>query len=277
MDRKIINELKKSLRTFEESSNPRLYALIQNIVAQGEYNACTYLDLAIMLDTKDMTKQMPKAVTNIIVELYEKAIETGDTYQQGLAYNNLGAFHYSERSGHQDQQKSLEYYKKAAKCGEITAFSNLGYAYMYGNGTDIDYEKAYYYFSQGAIGGMPEAMYKLGDMFRYGYYVDKDVNMARMAYIKAERMLDNDQGYFIPCTGKVYLRLGDMYFEGIGTAVDYDRAYECYQRAERGFYEMIRLGDLYSDGALKHATERQTEIREILDRELPTIDWTKKY
>ena len=68
-----------------------------------------------------------------------------------------------------------------------------------------------------------------------------------------------------------------MYFEGIGTAIDYDRAYECYQRAERGFYEMIRLGDLYSDEALKHVTERQTEIRRILDQELPTIDWAKKY
>ena len=110
-----------------------------------------------------------------------------------------------------------------------------------------------------------------------GYYVDKDENMARIAYIKAERMLENDQGYFIPCTGKVYLRLGDMYFEGVGTAIDYDRAYECYQRAERGFYEMIRLGDLYSDGALKHVTERQTEIREILDKDLPVIDWAEKH
>ena len=40
---------------------------------------------------------------------------------------------------------------------------------------------------------------------------------------------------------------------------------------------MIRLGDLYSDEALKHVTERQTEIRRILDQELPTIDWAKKY
>ncbi len=277
MDKKIINDLKKSIRTFDEKDNPRLYALLKDILDQELYEVLSYLDLAIMLDTKDMTKQMPEAVTEIIVELYNKAIETGDTYQQGLAYNNLGAFHYSERSGHQDQKKSLEYYKKAAKCGEIAAFSNLGYAYLYGSGTEIDYEKAYYYFSQGALGGMPEAMYKLGDMFRYGYYVDKDENMARIAYIKAERMLDNDKGYFIPCTGKVYLRLGDMYFEGIGTGIDYDRAYECYQRAERGFYEMIRLGDLYSDEALKHVTERQTEIRRILDQELPTIDWAKKY
>ncbi len=277
MDKKIINDLKKSIRTFDEKDNPRLYALLKDILDQELYEVLSYLDLAIMFDTKDMTKQMPEAVTEIIVELYNKAIETGDTYQQGLAYNNLGAFHYSERSGHQDQKRSLEYYKKAAKCGEIAAFSNLGYAYLYGNGTEIDYEKAYYYFSQGALGGMPEAMYKLGDMFRYGYYVDKDENMARIAYIKAERMLDNDQGYFIPCTGKVYLRLGDMYFEGIGTAIDYDRAYECYQRAERGFYEMIRLGDLYSDEALKHVTDRQTEIRRILDQELPTIDWAKKY
>lgn len=277
MEKKIINDLKRSLRTFEEKDNPRLYALIKDILVQELYDVCTYLDLAIMLDTKDMTRQMPEAVTNIIVELYLKAAETGDTYEQGLAYNNLGSFHYSERSGHQDQKKSLEYYKKAAKCGEITAFSNLGYAYLYGNGTEVNYERAYYYFSQAAIGGMPEAMYKLGDMFRYGYYVDKDENMARIAYIKAERMMDNDQGYFIPCTGKVYLRLGDMYYEGIGTAIDYDRAYECYQRAERGFYEMIRLGDLYSDGALKHVTERQTEIREILDKDLPVIDWAEKH
>ena len=277
MDKKIINELKNSIKTFEEKENPSLYALIKNILDKKLYDVHDYLDLAIMLDTKDMTRQMPEAVADIVVELYLKAAEAGDKYTQGLAYNNLGAFYYSERSGHQDQKKSVEYYKKAAKCGEITAFSNLGYAYFYGNGAEIDYEKAYYYFSQGAIGGSPEAMYKLGDMFRYGYYVEKDENMVRIAYIKAERMLDNSQGYFIPCTGKVYLRLGDMYYEGIGTAIDYDRAYECYQRAERGFYEMIRLGDLYSDSSLKHVTDRQNEIRKILDAELPVMDWAEKY
>lgn len=143
MEKKIINDLKRSLRTFEEKDNPRLYALIKDILVQELYDVCTYLDLAIMLDTKDMTRQMPEAVTNIIVELYLKAAETGDTYEQGLAYNNLGSFHYSERSGHQDQKKSLEYYKKAAKCGEITAFSNLGYAYLYGNGTETYYLMVY--------------------------------------------------------------------------------------------------------------------------------------
>lgn len=277
MTKKIINDMKKALRTVDEKINPKVYALLKDIVDKELYDEYSYLSLAIMLDMKDMTKQMPAAITDIIVELYHKAVETGDEYEKGLAYNNLGAFHYSERSGRQDQKKSVEYYEKAAKYDEITAFSNLGYAYLYGNGVDVNHERAYYYFSKGALGGMPEAMYKLGDMFRYGYFVDKDENMARIAYIKAERMLDNGNGFFIPCAGKVYLRLGDMYFEGIGTAIDYDRAYECYQRAERGFYEMIRLGDLYSDEALKHVTERLAEIREILDKELPVIDWAVKH
>ncbi len=74
--------------------------------------------------------------------------------------------------------------------------------------------------------------------------MDKDENMTRIAYIKAERYLKRGESQFIPSTGKVYLRLGDMYFEGIGTEIDYDKAYECYQRAERGFYKMIRLGDI---------------------------------
>ncbi len=84
MDKKIVNDLKNSIRKFDEKDNPRLYALIKDILDEKLYEVCNYLSLAIMLDTKDMTKKMPEAVTEIIVELYLKAAETGDQHDKGL-------------------------------------------------------------------------------------------------------------------------------------------------------------------------------------------------
>ena len=73
--------------------------------------------------------------------------------------------------------------------------------------------------------------------------------------------------------GSVYMRLGDMYFEGIGTAKNDDKAYECYQRAERGFYEQMRHGSHYNKKDLQHVNERLAELKAILTESLPKLDW----
>ena len=275
IDKKIKNELKKSLKTFEKSDNPKLYNLIKKVVTDRSIYYEDPFSFAVGLDTADMTLPMPEAVGNIVIELYTLASE--GCFNKGTALNNLGVIYYNERYGRKDQSKALEYYIEAAQNGNEAACANLGYCYYYGSGTQIDYERAYYYFSKAALKGSAEAMYKLGDMFRYGYYVDKDEDLARIAYIKAIRFLEGDDSYFIPCTGKAYMRIGDMYYEGIGTEIDLNLALEAYQKAEAGFYEMLSLGDLYSDSSMKHVKSRIAEIMAQKEEDVPKIDWAKKY
>ena len=69
------------------------------------------------------------------------------------------------------------------------------------------------------------------------------------------------------------MRLGDMYFEGIGIAQNQDKAYECYQIAERGLYEQIRHGNHYTKENLRHVNARLKELKKALVKDLPTMDW----
>ena len=233
-------------------------------------------ELALRLDTADMTKSIPDSVVKVIVELYEYAAESGIYDEQGAAYNNIGSLYYNGRTGAKDYKKAIHYYQKSDACGYRLASENLAFCYYYGFGTEIDYEKAYYYFSKAALAGRYEAMYKIGDMFRYGYYVEVDENMVRVSYMKAEQMMRDawdTEGATGVRTGSVYLRLGDMYYEGIGLSKDCDRAYECYQRAERGIYSQMRNGDPYSRNDLKKVEERLRELQKILKDELPVLDF----
>ncbi|WP_091757397.1 tetratricopeptide repeat protein [Butyrivibrio sp. INlla18] len=274
IEEKIKEELRKSLNAFKESDNPRLYELIKKVVIDGWNCYEDPFSFAVALDTADMTCPMPEAVGDIVIDLYTVASE--NQINKGTALNNLGVIFYNDRYGRKDQSKAIEYYNEAAKNGDEAAFANLGYCYYYGSGTQIDYEKAYYYFSKAALKGSAEAMYKLGDMFKCGHYVDKDEDLARTAYVKAISLLE-DNSYFIPCTGKAYLRIGDMYYEGIGTEIDLNFALEAYQKAEAAFYEMLRLGDIYSDSSMKHVKNRIAEIMLKKDEYIPQIDWTKKF
>lgn len=275
MYEKLINDINEALKTFEEKDYPKIYALLKDIVELKLYEGCTDIEIATMIDSEDMTSRMPEAVANIVIELYLSAAVEEIPHEAGRAYNNIGALYYTGRIGHVDKKKALEYYQKAGELGFITAYTNMGYAYLYGDGVDADYEKAYRNFSQGALGGDTEAMYKLGDMFRYGFYVDKNETLASIAYIKASQLLNESRGAFLPCDGKVYLRLGDMFYEGIGTDIDYDKAFQYYQSAERGLYEMIRRGDIYSASSLKHVQERLNEIKEKYNEDLPSMDWAE--
>lgn len=272
----LVKKLKKAQKSVREEDNPKLYQQMSDLINGDNWETVSDFNIAMALDTADLSKSLPKEIADIMAAAYLSAAETNENNERGVAYNNLGVLYYSGRAGCKDYEKSLHFYQLADQEGYRLASENLAYCYYYGMGAETDYEKAYYYFSKAAIAGRYESMYKLGDMFRYGYYVDKDEDMVRTAYIKAEYMMkqawdtmDTDGLNY----GSVYMRLGDMYFEGIGTAKNDDKAYECYQRAERGFYEQMRHGSHYNKKDLQRVNERLVELKAILMERLPKLDW----
>jgi len=73
--------------------------------------------------------------------------------------------------------------------------------------------------------------------------------------------------------GPVYLRLGKMYLEGLGTEQDLKSAQACYQRAEFFLYDMVRNGDDKYRKSLEAAIEGQEKVRKALLGALPENSW----
>jgi TPR repeat protein len=84
----------------------------------------------------------------------EKRIKTNDP----VALYLMG----SKRDRKGDFGRATEYYKKAAKLGNIEAHYNLSFLYRKGLGVEKDMKKELYHLEEAAIGGHPDAMCNLG-------------------------------------------------------------------------------------------------------------------
>ena len=157
--------------------------------------------------------------------------------------------------------------------GSRQAQENLGYCYYYGRSIDKDYEKAFHYFALGAFDGHLRSLYKIGDMYRNGYYVEKSEIEAFRIYRHCADTLTEQA---VPLVGAdIMMRLGDCYYEGIGTDVDYKLALRYYQQAENMFVERLEEGDFLIKGCYEKVVNRQTEVRKAMQNKLPAFEWTE--
>lgn len=133
-----------------------------------------------------------------------------------------------------DMTKAFECYKKAAKLEYAPAFFALGECYYLGTGTDEDGHNAFKFFSKAADYGIDEAMKSLFFCYVLGLGVEKNeregFNLLKM-YCK--KCPDDEDGQFF---------LGYAYKDGIGTAVDYDKAIQCYKKAPNSREALFDLG-----------------------------------
>ena len=74
--------------------------------------------------------------------------------------------------------------------------------------------------------------------------------------------------------GPVYLRLGRMFLEGIGTEKNLKNALICYQKAESFLYDMVLSGDVMYRKSLDSAVKGQQKARELLAEKLPEASWS---
>lgn len=240
-----------------------------------EYDYYDVIDAVEQVFYADTTKQLPKAVQDLVLYTYDFAID----HEDSARINDIGAAYYTGSIGVQDFNKANYYYEKAADLGDSYSIENLGYIYYYGRTGEVNYEKAYQQFSKGsAVYNRAISTYKLGDMFKNGYYVHKDVKSAFRCYQRAESLIDNRQveNRASNCAPDIYFRLGECYFKGQGTDVDLDKALRYYQKAECGFIEKVREGDYLVKKMLTTSIDRQEEVRNAIAKDLPEMEWAKK-
>lgn len=217
----------------------------------------------------DETEEMIKEVADVLVDIYLNEIAKGNAD----AMLNLGALYYSGRGGVQDYHLACKYYEMAANLNCLQAIENLGYVYYYGRTGKVDYKKAYHYFVKGALCGSLQSLYKLADMYRNGYYVDQDEHLAGQLYCQCYEKMSSDD--IASIGANICLRMGNVFFYGIGAAKNYQLALKFYQEAEYHFYNQIKKGDFFSKRGLEDVIAKQEEIREILKSQLPDYDWRK--
>ncbi len=158
----------------------------------------------------------------------------------------IGAFYYSGEFLEQNYNEAEKHYLTAfdysGTRASIIAASNLGYVYSYGRTGDKNYVKAYYYYSYAAALGDTNALYKFGDMFAYGNACKKDSYKAFDIYKMAEKKLKSKYEYSY---ADVHKRLGDCYFYGSGTDINYMKALKHYQKAQYGGIIKLKNDDFF--------------------------------
>lgn len=260
------------LNIFNEASEekyPELCALIAPFLDDDFVFDEPPLYIAEMIQECDESEQLPPSAWLFLQEVYGDALREGDAD----AACNLGALYYSGRGGEQSYSKAIEYYTIAAKSGCPQAQENLGYCYYYGRDTAVDYQQAFHYFALGAFAGSIRSLYKIGDMYRYGQYVEKNPEEAFQIYSHCAELLKEE---LIPVVGAdLMLRLGDCFYEGIGTEADYFQALKHYQSAEQLFVDRLVEGDFLIRGSYEKSIRMQEEVRKKLSELLPSYQWTK--
>ena len=253
--------LQINLGTIQENLDPAVYPETDAYISAWFDAPDSTLDLFEISDiflSCDKTQPLAPEIAEFVLPNYEYRAEKGDSD----AMVTLGGLYYTGRLGEPDYHEAIVWYEKAQEAGNPQATENLGYCHYYGRSVPVDYEKAYQCFSKCAMQGMPNAMYKVGDLFRYGFYVNEDPDMAFHMYNEAYKNLTDDLRKSIGAD--VYRRLGDCFFEGIGTKPDNTLALALYQDAERWFYVKLADGDRFSLPGLEHVLERQQLCRKKL-------------
>ena len=255
--------MSKILHTISEEEYPEIYDCIDAYIIEEAEAVCEdAIAIAEELHDLDGTKQMPQCVVDFVMEVYEDEMKEGNAD----AACNIGSLYYTGRGGEQSYEKALKYYTMAAEGGSRQAQENLGYCYYYGRDTEVDYEKAFHFYALGAFDGHLRSLYKIGDMYRNGYYVKKNPKEAFYIYKRCLATLTEEA---IPMVGAdIMMRMGDCYYEGIGTEKDYKQALMFYHRAEEMFYERLEEGDFLIRGCYNKCASRQNDVREKMQGQI---------
>ena len=262
-------EVKSILSQLNADEFPETFDYLMSL--QDEEGAVMTAPLVIANTVMGLDKPLrfPEDVISVLTRMYELEIEDGNDD----AMNDLGSQYYDGSRGfEQSFEKAVRYYKMAAENSNRQAQENLGYCYYYGREGEPDYEKAFHYFALGAFDGHLISLYKIGDLYLNGLYVTKNANEAFHIFMRCLETMTPEAEDRV--AGPVYLRLGRMFLEGIGTEQNLKNALICYQKAESFLYDMVLSGDVMYRKSLDSAVKGQQKARELLAEKLPEASWS---
>ena len=262
------SEIRKVLDSIDSKEYPEISGFLEEILEEEELEDDEMFDIANTVAELDAPKPFPPEVIEFITMLYEWEIDKGNA----AAMNNLGSQYYDGNRGfEQSFSKAVELYKMAAENGDRQAQENLGYCYYYGRNMEPDYEKAFQYFAMGAFDGHLISLYKIGDMYLNGYYVRKNEKEAFIIYMHCVDIMTDEAAPKV--AGPIYLRLGKMFLNGIGTEKNLSSALVCFQKAEGYLYDMVKGGNYMYKKSLLGAIEGQEKVRKEMMEQLPEREW----
>ncbi len=260
----VASEIQDTLAMLDANDLPAVFGYLSSLIGADDTvsaSPCVIANTVLGLDKPEM---FPSFLIDFITDMFELEIAEGNDD----AMNDLGAQYYDGSRGfEQSFQKAVHYYLMAADKGNRQAQENLEYCYYYGRDGKPDYEKAFHFFALGAFDGHLISLYKIGDMYLNGLYVLKNEKEAFYIFMRCiETMTPQAEGRV---AGPVYLRLGRMFLEGLGTDQDFKSSLVCYQKAEAYLYDMVLDGDAMYRKSLDAAIKGQAKARAKLAEELP--------
>lgn len=214
-----------------------------------------YFDKAIALGSMDGYLGLAQIARSeedyaVAMEDYTTAWEAGtEPLYVGMAAQGIGGMYSLGQGVEQDYTKAMEWDEKAYEAGNDNGAYLIGAMYQYGDGVDQDYEKAIEWY---------EKAYKLGSggYFAYliGYIYDSgqepDYEKAKEWYEKAYESGIADGA----------LKIGYMYYCGLGVEQDVNLAEEWYEKAYDFNYEFLQsdecdewVADVYRERAVQSA------------------------
>ncbi len=167
---------------------------------------------------------------------YRKAAKRGDVEAQC----NLGVCYGNGYGVPQSYEKAVEWYTEAAEQGYKWAQNYLGDCYYYGYGVSQSYEKAVEWYTKAAKKRLGEAQCDLGYCYENGYGVPQSYEKAVYWYTKAaKKRLREAQN-----------NLGVCYENGYGVPQSYEKAVEWYTKAAKkgNVWAQYNLGECYEKG-----------------------------
>jgi TPR repeat protein len=182
------------------------------------------------------------------------------------ALYRLGQFYAKGWGVEKDYTLSMECYQKSAIIGNIDALYQLGFMYENGQGVAPDNETAISYYNRASELGNSESQFRLGTLYEEGLLLQQDILESLRYYARAASQgneksyghlllldihgsTDNyflERRFYLFCKlcdetiedtrektflGFVHYELGLMYFDGLGTPINYKKAWRCFKRA----------------------------------------------
>ena len=174
----------------------------------------------------------------------------------------LGNDYYYGRGVDVDFSKSVDYYRKAANLDHVYAHYSLGYAHENGKGIAVNLDEARRWYRKAADAGNESAR-KAIERLDGGKVSDNLSTMTEGQLIEKANNFYNAKDYaealryYEACVSRfpnasVWIRLGAMYEDGLGTSTDYNKAKKYYELAgEKGnATAWVYIGHLYYNGKL---------------------------
>ena len=182
------------------------------------------------------------------VEWYKKAAKQGNID----AMLRLSTMYKNGEGVSKNREKSLEYLSLAGEEEAISSQRSMGYNYFRGRGVKKDLKKAFVLTQKAAQRGDDYSMMLLGYMYSKGEGVNKNETLAVKWYLKAAELGEKNAAYY----------LGRAYEYAKGVPKNVKKAMHWYKiSAEKGYSKaMVRLGKKYYYGFKDSETEIKKDL-----------------